>query len=104
MYREKRSAKILYLGCVTHHSTTLRPEPRNLGKVFYPISVLYPLTCLNLELLLLLLQQIDELGNDVLHLVLRLDGQRVVLRQSGRVEPGRVQRQLRLQREVRVAL
>ena len=62
------------------------------------------LTCLNLELLLFLLQHIDELGNDVLHLVLRLDGQRVVLRQSRRIEPGRIQRQLRLQRDVRDAL
>ena len=59
---------------------------------------------MNLELLLLLLQQVDELGDDVLHLVLRLDGQRVVVRQSGRVELRRVQRQFRLQREVRVAL
>ena len=62
------------------------------------------ITCLNLELLLFLLQQIDELGDDVLHLVLRLDGQRVVLRQSGRVELRRVQGKFRLQREVRVAL
>ena len=59
---------------------------------------------MSLELLLFLLQQVDELGDDVLHLVLRLDGQRVVVRQSGRVELRRVQRQFRLQREVRVAL
>ena len=59
---------------------------------------------MSLELLLFLLQQVDELGDDVLHLVLRLDGQRVVVRQSGRVELRRVQRQFRLQGQVRVAL
>ena len=59
---------------------------------------------MSLELLLFLLQQVDELGDDVLHLVLRLDGQRVVVRQAGRVELRRVQRQFRLQRQVRVAL